>query len=131
MTELLMVALQSDMQTIEEPSPLAGIIALVLVVVVLAAFWQVFTKAGEPGWAILIPIYNLIVLLKIVGRPWWWLILFLIPIVNFIIGILVNIDLAKSFGKGIGFAIGLILLPPIFILILGFGDARYQGPAAA
>lgn len=131
MTELLMVALQSDMRTIEEPSPLAGIIALVFVVVVLAAFWQVFTKAGEPGWAILIPIYNLIVLLKIVGRPWWWLILFLIPIVNFIIGILVNIDLAKSFGKGIGFAIGLILLPPIFILILGFGDARYQGPAAA
>ncbi len=70
-------------------------------------------------------------LLKIVGRPWWWLILAMIPLVNFIFGIIINVDLAKSFGKGVGFAIGLILLSPIFIIILGFGDARYQGPAAA
>ena len=69
--------------------------------------------------------------LKIVGRPWWWLILAMIPFVNFIFAIIINIDLAKSFGKGVGFAIGLILLAPIFIMILGFGDARYQGPSAA
>ncbi len=80
---------------------------------------------------ILIPFYNIIVLLKIVGRPWWWLILAMIPLVNFIFAIIINIDLAKSFGKGVGFAIGLILLAPIFIMILGFGDVRYQGPAAA
>ena len=73
----------------------------------------------------------MIVLLKIVGRPWWWLILAMIPFVNFIILIIVELDLAKPFGKGVGFAIGLILLGPIFIMILGFGDARYQGPAAA
>ncbi len=70
-------------------------------------------------------------LLKIVGRPWWWLILAMIPLVNFIFGIIINVDLAKSFGKGVGFAVGLILLSPIFIMILGFGNARYQGPAAA
>ncbi|MEE9264182.1 MAG: DUF5684 domain-containing protein [Vicinamibacteria bacterium] len=70
-------------------------------------------------------------LLKIVGRPWWWLILAMIPLVNFIFAIIINVDLAKSFAKGVGFAVGLILLSPIFIMILGFGDARYQGPAAA
>ena len=101
------------------------------VVAILAAFWRVFTKTGEPGWAILVPSYNIIVLLKIVDRPWWWLILAMIPFVNFIFAIVINIDLAKSFGKGVGFTIGLILLAPIFIMIFGFGDARYQGPSAA
>ena len=129
MIEVLTVALQD--QTYEGPGPLFWVLYFAFLVAVLAAFWQVFTKAGEPGWAILIPFYNMIVLLKIVGRPWWWLILAMIPFVNFIILIIVELDLAKSFGKGVGFAIGLILLGPIFIMILGFGDARYQGPAAA
>ena len=129
MTDLMMVALQE--QTYEGPGPLFWAVYLVFVVAVLAAFWRVFTKAGEPGWAILVPFYNIIVLLKIVGRPWWWLILAMIPLVNFIFAIIINVDLAKSFGKGVGFAIGLILLSPIFIMILGFGDATYQGPAAA
>lgn len=97
----------------------------------LVAGWKVYTKAGEEGWKSLIPIYNTYVLLKIVGRPGWWLILFLIPFVNFVIWIIVAIDLAKSFGKGSGFAVGLILLSPIFYLILAFGDATYRGPAAA
>jgi hypothetical protein len=101
------------------------------IVIYLAAGWVVFTKAGEEGWKSLIPIYNLYVLLRIVGRPGWWLILYLIPIVNVVIWIIVSIDLAKSFGKGVGFAIGLILLTPIFYLILAFGDATYRGPAAA
>ncbi|MGZ8631382.1 MAG: DUF5684 domain-containing protein [Actinomycetota bacterium] len=104
---------------------------IAFVIVYLAAGWVVFTKAGEEGWKSLIPIYNWYVLLKIVGRPGWWLILYLIPIVNFVIWIIVSIDLAKSFGKGTGFAIGLILLAPIFYLILAFGDATYRGPAAA
>ena len=129
MLELMSVALQE--QTYEGPAPLFWAVYLVFVVAVLAAFWRVFTKAGEPGWAILVPFYNIIVLLKIVGRPGWWLILAMIPFVNFIFAIIINVDLAKSFGKGVGFAIGLILLSPIFIMILGFGDATYQGPAAA
>ena len=96
----------------------------------IAAWWKIFTKAGQPGWACIIPIYNLYVWCKIVGRPWWWILLMLIPLVNFIILIILFIDLAKSFGKGVGFGIGLILLPIIFFPILGFGSAQYQGPTA-
>lgn len=104
---------------------------LAVVVVVLIAMWKVFVKAGQPGWAAIVPIYNTYIMLKIAGRPWWWLLLLLIPIVSIIIAIIVMIDLSKSFGKGIGFAIGLIFLPFIFVPILGFGSAQYQGPAAA
>ena len=64
---------------------------------------MMFEKAGEAGWKSIIPIYNIIVLLKIVGREWWWVILFLIPIVGFIIWIIVALDLAKAFGRGTGF----------------------------
>ena len=104
---------------------------LAVVIVVIVAMWKVFTKAGQPGWAAIIPIYNTYIMLKIAGRPWWWLLLMLIPIVTFVVSIIVLVDLAKSFGKGIGFAVGLIFLPFIFVPILGFGSAQYQGPSAA
>lgn len=104
--------------------------SLIVGILAIIGMWKMFTKAGQPGWAAIIPIYNIYILLKIVGRPWWWLLLLLIPIVNFIILILVNLDLAKSFGKSIAFAIGLILLSPVFYIILGFGSSRYLGPAA-
>lgn len=105
-----------------------GIIFLIVVV----GLWKVFTKAGEPGWAAIIPIYNYYVILKIVGRPWWWLLLLLIPIVNLVVSIIVAIDLAKSFGKDAAYGVILLwLLNAIGYLILGFGDAEYQGPAAA
>ena len=112
------------------PSPFATIIALVISLVVIGAMWKVFTKAGQPGWASIIPIYNLYIWCKIVGRPAWWIILMLIPFVNFIICIILCIDLAKSFGKGAGFGIGLALLGIIFVPILGFGSAQYLGPSA-
>jgi uncharacterized protein DUF5684 len=110
-----------------------GIVVLVYIAVIvflIAAEWKVFVKAGQPGWAAIIPIYNLYIMLKIVGRPAWYIILFLIPFVNFIMLIIVMLDLAKSFGKTGGFAVGLILLSFIFIPILGFGSATYVGPAA-
>jgi len=106
------------------------LIELVLVIAVIAGFWKVFEKAGKPGWAAIIPIYNIIVLLEIIGKPIWWIILFFIPCVNFIASILVALEVAKCFGKSAGFAIGLILLPFVFYPILGFGDARYLGPSA-
>jgi Family of unknown function (DUF5684) len=112
-------------------SAIMSLIYLIIAVIVIASLWKVYTKAGKPGWAAIIPIYNLYVLLQIVGRPWWWLLLMLIPVVNFIIAIIVYIDLAKSFGKGVGFGIGLLFLSFIFLPILGFGDAQYVGPAAA
>ena len=105
-------------------------IYLVVIIFVLAGMWKMFVKAGQPGWGVLIPFYNMYLQLKIVGRPGWWLILYFITIVNFVVIIIVAVDLAKSFGKGAGFAIGLFFLRFIFIPILGFGSAEYQGPAA-
>jgi hypothetical protein len=107
------------------------VLMLAIAVLVIVGLWKVFEKAGQPGWAAIIPIYNIYILLKIVGRPWWWIILFIIPIVSLIITIIVYIDVAKSFGKSVLFGIGLIFLAPIFICILGFGDSKYIGPAAA
>jgi hypothetical protein len=114
-----------------EVSPVSLIISLLIALLMIVAMWKVFTKAGQPGWASIIPIYNLYIWCKIVGRPWWWILLMLITFVNFIILIILCIDTAKSFGKGAGFGIGLALLGIIFWPILGFGSAHYQGPAAA
>ena len=104
------------------------LISLAFVALMIVSAWKVYTKAGQPGWAAIIPIYNVFVLLKIVGKPWWWIIGLLIPFVNFIVLILLCVELAKVFGKGIGFAIGLILLAFIFYPILAFGDATYTAP---
>ncbi len=105
---------------------------LAIFVLFIAGMWKTFQKAGQPGWASIIPIYNIYVMLKIVGRPGWWLILFFIPFVGFVAFILVSIDMAKSFGKDVVYGLLLLwLLAPIGYLILGFGDAEYQGPAAA
>jgi ABC-type sulfate transport system permease subunit len=110
----------------------SGLCGIVIAVVMIVSLWMIFQKAGKPGWAAIIPIYNAIVLLEVVGRPTWWVILlYFVPFVNLIIGIIVLFDLAKSFGKGGGFAVGMLLLPFIFYPVLAFGDAEYQGPAAA
>lgn len=106
------------------------IIYLALLALTFAGWWMIFQKAGEEGWKAIIPIYNAIVLMKIIGREWWWVLLMLIPIVGLVIWIIVSLDLAKSFGRGTGFAIGLILLPFIWSLILGFGSDTYKGPSA-
>lgn len=101
-------------------------ICLALAVFALIAIWKVFTKAGQPGWGALIPIFNTYLLLKIAGKPGWWLILLIIPVVNLVIAILTLIGVANAFGKGGGFAVGLIFLPFIFFAILGFGNSTYQ-----
>jgi len=106
------------------------VVILALVVFEIAAWWKVFTKAGQPGWAAIVPIYNFVILLKIVGRPLWWVLLMFIPLINLVIGVIIHLELAKSFGKGTGFGVGLILLGPIFFPILGFGSARYAGPVS-
>ena len=121
---------QTDQSMPSGGSPLGAIVGLLIAVLMIAAMWKIFTKARQPGWACLIPIYNIYILCKIVGRPGWWVILMLIPFVNFIIGIILCIDLAKSFGNGVGFGLGVAFLGIIFFPILGFGSAQYQGPAA-
>jgi hypothetical protein len=131
MMNVLAILMFQDVTT--DPSPAANAMAagflvvwVVLAVLVIAAMWKVFTKAGEPGWAALIPIYNFLVLLKIAGKPMWWFLLMLIPFVNLIVAIMVMISLARNFGKGAGFALGLVFLPPVFYPMLAWGDARYS-----
>lgn len=102
------------------------LVYLAVVVLVIAGFWKTFEKAGQPGWAAIVPIYNVWVLVQIAGRPPLWFLLFLVPIVSIIAAIVVSIDVAKNFGKSEAFGIGLALLSPIFYPILGFGDAQYQ-----
>ena len=106
------------------------IVLLAVVVFELAAFWRIFTKAGEAGWASIVPIYNIWVLLRITGKPGWWVVLMLIPLVNIVVGIVEAAALARAFGKSGGFAAGLILLPFVFYPVLAWGDAQYQGGGA-
>jgi hypothetical protein len=107
-----------------------GLMLLAICVLMIVSVWKVFTKANRPGWACLIPIYNFIVLLEILKRPWWWMFLLFIPIVNLGFALLMCIDLAKAFGKGMGFGFGILLLGFIFYPILAFGNARYMDPSA-
>ncbi len=103
-----------------------GGVGLVFGLIMVASGWKIFSKAGEPGWMAIIPFLNVFVLLKIIRKPVWWMVLFFIPFVNAIAGILVAIELAKVFGQGIGYAIGMILLPFIFYPMLAFGSSTYS-----
>lgn len=98
---------------------------LAFMVFLIACQWKIFTKAGKPGWACLIPIYSGIVMLEIVRKPTWWIFLLLIPFVNIFFAIIALNELSKSFGKSSGFTVGLIFLPFIFYPMLAFGDAKY------
>ncbi len=140
MSPLLALPLAASIAYAQETQPgfgpaaamFSGVFMLVwlaFLVFVIAGMWKTFVKAGQPGWAAIIPIYNLVVLVQIVGRPLWWVIVMLIPCVNIIFFIILMNDLSKSFGQSLGFTIGLIVLSFIFIPILGFGGARYVGPA--
>ena len=100
---------------------------LIILAVTTVAQWKVFTKAGKPGWACLVPFYNLYTLFEIVGMNGWMFLLLCVPIVNIIFAFKLYIDLAKAFGKDVGFGLGLIFLSPIFLCILGFGSAEYVG----
>ena len=127
---LTMLTILAQSEDVAAGGGFSSIIGLLVAVLVIAGMWKVFTKAGKPGWAAIIPIYNTIVLLQIAGKPIWWIVLLFIPIVNFVIAVMVMISLAKAFGKGTGFALGLLFLSPIFIPILGFSDAQYIGAPA-
>ena len=111
-----------------------SIVLLVFVVLTVVGNWKVFEKAGKPGWAAIVPIYNTVVLYQVSGLNPWLLLLYLVPFVNyiamFVLSIMLAGKLAKAFGKGTGFAIGIFFLQPVFTLILGFGDAKYEGPVA-
>lgn len=104
------------------------IFALALAIFQIAAMWKVFVKAGQPGWAAIIPIYNIYIMTKIGGKPGYWTLLCLVPLVNIVFLIWLYNMISKSFGKDEGFTAGLVILGIIFWPILGFGSARYLGP---
>jgi hypothetical protein len=107
------------------------LVCFAIAVIFIIGLWKVFEKAGQPGWASIIPFYNCYILLKIAGRPGWWLVLMCIPLVNIVIALLVAIDIAKSFGQSAAFGVILLfLLSGVGYLVLGFGNYRYLGPAA-
>ena len=101
------------------------LVYLALIVLLIASQWKIFTKAGKPGWACIVPIYSAIVLMEIIKKPMWWLLMFFVPIANIYFLVVSMNELSKSFGKDSGFTVGLIFLPFVFLPILGFGDAQY------
>jgi hypothetical protein len=110
-----------------EPSPGMTILYLAFAALGIVALWKIFDKAGEPGWAAIIPFYNFYVLFKITWGSGWKFLLLLIPIANIVIGIITMVKLAKAFGKSGGFAVGLIFLSLIFYCILAFDNSTYIG----
>jgi hypothetical protein len=105
------------------------ILLILFILLPVLSSWFLYSKANEPGWASIIPIYSTLVWLKIIGKPWYWLLLFCVPYLNFIFLIwAVNLT-SKSFGKSEGFTVGLILFPLIFWPILAFGTSKYIGPS--
>ena len=105
-----------------------GFIAIMLFIVVfmIVSMWKIYEKAGQPGWASIVPIYNIIIYIKIIKKPMWWIIMFLIPVLNYVFLIWSVNLLSKRFGKDVGFTIGLLLLGFVFYPILAFGDAKYE-----
>ena len=101
------------------------IVFSILAIIQIIALWKLFVKAGKPGWACIVPIYNIIIMLEIARKPSWWFFLLLIPFVNIYFAIVMLNSIVKNFGKDSSFTVGVILLPYIFIPILGFGSARY------
>lgn len=109
------------------------VIVVPILIIVLVASWKIFTKAGQPGWAIFIPFYNLYVFTKVLSRPKWWILLYFFGIVPFVgsfavlfVSIIDSFRLAKLFGKAPVFGVGLLLLSFIFYPILAFGSAEYD-----
>lgn len=106
------------------------VLNLAVLIAHVAGMWKTFSKAGKPGWAAIIPIYNLYVMLKIGGNAWWWLLLLLVPFVNIYASYKLHAGVSRAFGQGIGFALGLWILPFVFFPLLGFSDYTHRGTPA-
>jgi hypothetical protein len=103
-----------------------AIMEIIWIILVIAGLWKTFIKADRPGWGAIIPFYNTYLMIKVAGRPGWWLILFFIPFVNIIMWLVVALGISDNFGHGAGFGILLWLFAPIMFLVLGFGSSQYK-----
>lgn len=126
MSDLTTLMLAQDSATaLDTESPIFLLISLSLVVLMFAGMYAAFVKAGQPGWGAIVPIYNLYLMCKIADRPGWWVLLFLIPFVGLVVMIVVTWGIARTFDKGIGYTLGLTILPFVFWPMLGFGPAQH------
>lgn len=107
------------------------LVFLAILIIPIAGMWKMFEKAGQPGWAAIIPIYNTWVLVKVAAKEWYWFVLLLVPLINFVAWILVSIDISKNFGQGALFGLGVAFLAPIFYPLIGFGGYRYRAGGGA
>lgn len=122
---------QEDIPTGGQVPAFFWVIYIAILALMVVSMWKLFTRAGKPGWASIVPIYNSIVMLEIAGKPIWWFFMLFIPFVNIVFAFLTLYHFSKSYGKAEGFSIGVALLSIIFIPLLAFSDAKYQGPATA
>jgi hypothetical protein len=113
-------------QSQRELGLVAVVTSFVMTLFALAGLGATFTKAGKPAWAAIVPIYNVVLLLKLAGRPQWWLLLLCIPFVNLFVFLVVSIDIAHNFGKRAAFGLGLTFFGFVFYPLLGFGSAHYR-----
>lgn len=111
----------------DSASPAATIIGIIVGLVILISYWIIYTKAGKPGWAVIIPIYNIIVMLQIVDKPLWWFFMFLIPVVNVVFGIIVLYNLVLKFGQPAWHVVLALFLSVFYFPYLAFSKAKYSG----
>jgi uncharacterized protein DUF5684 len=135
---LLLLLFQDDSSATAAAGALAAfsgmflLFMLAIAVVAIIAMWRVFEKAGQPGWAAIVPIYNVYILTQIAGRPAWWIVLFFIPVANVIAGIVISIDVAKAFGQSAAWGVILLFIFALIgYLMLAFGNYRYTKPVMA
>jgi len=124
--EVLAVPLQSSDTASVISGSVVALFQLLLAVVQIAGLWKIFTKAGHAGWKAIIPIYNFYIMLQIGENAWWWLLLLVVPVVNLYAVYKINAGVARAFGRGIGFGLGLTFLGILFYPLVGFGDYQYQ-----
>ena len=105
------------------------LLAAVLFALYVVPWCGVFHRAGKRWWVALVPVINVLVLLRVVGRPWWWLVLLVVPFVGVAVWVVICLDVAESFGHGLPYTIGLVFLPFVFAVLLWLGRNDYTGPA--
>lgn len=116
----------SSTSSLGEVSPIVWIVYLAISIFYLIVTVKLYQKAGFPGWAAIVPVYNMVVLFQMAKMSGWMVLLLFVPFVNIVILIMLYINLAKAFGKGAGYGVGLIFLPLIFMPMLAFGSAEYE-----
>ncbi len=125
---ILLAAQQSGSSADPTGALIGSVFSIVVPIFMIVAMWKLIAKAGRPGWASIVPIYNFVVMMQITGKSAWWILGMFVPFLNLYVYCRMMVNMAQVFGRGVGFGIGNIFLPFIFLPILAFGGATYQNP---